>query len=270
MDELGEKGYQKCILDDWVGALAIWDDAIRRYPKEKRFYNNRALCYFHRKEYMRALADARYMTSHFPDYIRGHFREGEILSAMGKYEESYKCFTRARKLDPNNIEAINELAEAQIQILRKKGWTRYQAGCAITAAQDIQEAEQILKAGAISSKDSELYLSEDEDIHIATPKKIASTVYDAREDPSNPMKSYTLWIGNMTEKLTDSQVANFFKPYGEVKSAKLCLDKYCAFVNFARHESASKAMKALQGTDLGGNKKVVLRWPDKVLKGRES
>lgn len=53
MDELGEKGYQKCILDDWAGAVAIWDEAIRRFPREKRFYNNRALCYFLRKEYMR-------------------------------------------------------------------------------------------------------------------------------------------------------------------------------------------------------------------------
>lgn len=215
---------------------------------------------------MRALADARYLTSHFPDYTRGHFREGEILSAMGRYEESYKCFRRVTKLDPTNTAAINELAEVQIQMLRKKGYTRFQAGCAITAAEDLQEAEKILKSGAIPSKDSELYLSEDEDIHVATPNKVAMAIHDHREDPTNPMKSCTLWIGNMTEKMTDSQVASLFKKYGEVKSAKLCLDRYCAFVNFARHESATKAMKALQGADLAGNKKVVLRWPDKVFK----
>ncbi|KAJ1527999.1 hypothetical protein ONE63_007927 [Megalurothrips usitatus] len=189
MDELGEKGYQKCILDDWAGALAIWDEAIRRYPKEKRFYNNRALCYFHRKEYARALHDARFMTSQFPEYPRGHFREGEILCAMGNYEDAHKCFLRVISLDPTCTEAINELAEVQIQMLCKKGFSRYQAGCAMKIAKDLevcfdiyffksncikppfinfqisifQEAESILLAGAILAKDSELYLSEDED-----------------------------------------------------------------------------------------------------------
>lgn len=42
------------------------------------------------------------------------------------------------KLDPTNSEAINELAEVQIQMLRKKGFTRHQAGTAIKLAEDLQ------------------------------------------------------------------------------------------------------------------------------------
>lgn len=59
-----------------------------------------------------------------------------------------------------------------------------------------------------------------------------------------------------------------FDRYGEVKSAKHCPNNYCAFVNFAHPDSASKAMKALQGCDLAGNKKVILRWPDKMIYGK--
>lgn len=267
MDELGEKGYQKCILDDWVGALAIWDEAIKRFPKEKRFYNNRALCYFHRKEYIRALADARYMTSHFPEYIRGHFREGEILCAMGSHDEAYKCFQRALNLNPSCTEALNELAEVQIQMLCKKGYSRYQAGCAMEIAKDLKEAETILHAGLFSARDSEKYFSEDEDIVQPPPIDLPPSA-DLREDPTNPKKCCSLWVGNMTEKMTDQQVANLFKKYGEVKSAKHCTERFCAFVNFAHYESATKAMIALQGKDLAGNKKVILRWPDKVIYGK--
>lgn len=57
---------------------------------------------------------------------------------LQKYEESYKCFSKVMKLDPSNTEAINELAEVQIQMLREKGYTRYQAGCAIRKAEDLQ------------------------------------------------------------------------------------------------------------------------------------
>ena len=55
-----------------------------------------------------------------------------------------------------------------------------------------------------------------------------------------------------------------------MKSAKLCPSNFCAFVNFVHHESASKAMRELQGCDLAGNKKVRLRWPDKVMLGKST
>ena len=202
MDELGEKGYQKCILDDWAGALSIWDEAIKRYPKEKRFYNNRALCYLHKKEYKRALDDARYMTSNFPKYVKGHFREGEILAAMGRYEEAYRCFCQVIDLDQNCMEAFSELAEVQIQMLRKKGFSRYQAGCAIQVASNLAEAERILRGGAI--KESDLYFSEDDELQ-------PTSSHDPFEDSSNPKKCCSLWVGNLTETTNDVQLTNLFK-----------------------------------------------------------
>lgn len=181
---------------------------------------------------------------------------------MGNYEDAHKCFLRVISLDPTCTEAINELAEVQIQMLCKKGFSRYQAGCAMKIAKDLEEAESILLAGAILAKDSELYLSEDEDTGLPI------STCDPREDPTNPKRCKTLWVGNMTEKMTDTQVANLFKKFGEVTSAKHCPNTFCAFVNFAHFESASKAMKALQGCDLAGNKKIILRYPDKLIFGK--
>lgn len=53
MEALGHKGYQKSILRDWVGAISVWDEAIKSYPKEKKFYNNRSRCYFLMNDYKR-------------------------------------------------------------------------------------------------------------------------------------------------------------------------------------------------------------------------
>ncbi|XP_026272607.1 uncharacterized protein LOC113202549 [Frankliniella occidentalis] len=265
MEALGHKGYQKSILRDWAGAISVWDEAIKSYPKERKFYNNRSRCYFLMNDYKRALADAEYMTSHFPDYARGHFRHGEILASMGKFREAERCFRRVIELDNACLDAVNELNEVQIQYLCSLGFTRYQAGNAISMAKDLDEAKKLLREGAFPEDDGEVYES-DEDTSVQVHPVPGH--YDPLEDPDNPKKCCSIWVGNMKEKVSDDDLKKIFSKYGKVKSIKADFSKFFVFVNYVDPEGASKAMRQLQGLDLAGNKGIKIRYPDRAMTGK--
>jgi tetratricopeptide (TPR) repeat protein len=53
LEELGRKAYQKQILGDYVGAIKIYNTAIKKYPKDARLLNNRCLCYIGIKDFKR-------------------------------------------------------------------------------------------------------------------------------------------------------------------------------------------------------------------------
>lgn len=266
MEALGHKGYQKSILRDWPGAISAWDEAIKSYPREKKFYNNRARCYFLMNDFKRALADADFMTNHFPDYPRGHFRQGEILASMKKFREAEKCFRRVLELDNSCLDAINELIEVQIQHLCSFGFSRYQAGNAIAMAKDFEEAKTLLREGAFPDDDGEIYES-DEDTAVQKPVQIHTIPghYDPLEDPDNPKKCCSIWVGNMKEKVSDDDLKKIFSKYGKVKSIKADFSKFFVFVNYMEPDGASKAMRHLQGQDLAGNKGIKIRYPDRVM-----
>jgi tetratricopeptide (TPR) repeat protein len=51
LEELGKKAYQKQMLGNYVGAIKIYNTAIKKYPKDPRLLNNRCLCYIDMKDF---------------------------------------------------------------------------------------------------------------------------------------------------------------------------------------------------------------------------
>ena len=72
-----------------------------------------------------------------------------------------------------------------------------------------------------------------------------------------------IYIGNLNYQVSESQVFDLLEEFGEVKSAKLIIDretgrsKGFAFVEMATAESAERAIKELAGKDFEGRSLVV-------------
>jgi len=65
---------------------------------------------------------------------------------------------------------------------------------------------------------------------------------------TNPPSS-SLWIGNVSEDLTEDELRREFERYGPVESIRLLNN--CAFVNFFAVEDATQALRDLQGKQVG-------------------
>ena len=70
--------------------------------------------------------------------------------------------------------------------------------------------------------------------------------------------SKKLFIGNLSFQLSDLELEDLFKEYGEVASAKVIVDRMTGrsrgfgFVEMNSEDSAQKAMDALNGTEIKG------------------
>ena len=68
----------------------------------------------------------------------------------------------------------------------------------------------------------------------------------------------TIYVGNLPFTFGDSDLANLFQGFGEVKSAKIIMDrdtgrsKGFGFVEFENDDEGKAAEKALHNSDLGG------------------
>jgi RNA recognition motif-containing protein len=63
--------------------------------------------------------------------------------------------------------------------------------------------------------------------------------------------SRALWIGNISDEVTEEDLYIEFSQFGEIESVRLLTHKTCAFVNFMTVDDATNALHALQGRELG-------------------
>ena len=73
---------------------------------------NRAACFLKMGEHAKALDDASSCATIAPDYVKGHFRKGLALHAMGAHGEAVVALTHAEKLDPKNAQVVEALRMA--------------------------------------------------------------------------------------------------------------------------------------------------------------
>lgn len=70
--------------------------------------------------------------------------------------------------------------------------------------------------------------------------------------------SNKLFVGSLSFAVTDGELEDLFKQYGEVLSARVIVDKYTdrsrgfGFVEMSSSESAQAAIDALNGTEVKG------------------
>ena len=73
--------------------------------------------------------------------------------------------------------------------------------------------------------------------------------------------SRALWIGNVSNEITEDDLYQEFVQFGDIESIRMLRAKTCAFVNFFTEESALKALHTMQG-------KVLANMPIKLNFGK--
>lgn len=274
LEELGKKAYQKQTWGDYIEAITIYNTAIKKYPKDPRLLNNRCLCYIEIKDFKNAMEDAELMIRLFPNHTKSYYRKGEILAALKRYIEAEETYHKVLSLDPECEDAKRALLDVQAMQLCELGYKKEQALRAlsltinnVTHFGSVEDAENILKYGtseifswSSSLGDDVVYYSDDENA-CSNIIKQDNSVYDPLTDPSNPLKSCSLWVGFISEGVTKKTLETLFSKYGKIVSVFIYLTTHCAFINYADHIAPGKAMKALQGKLIGG-KNILIKFPD--------
>ncbi|KAJ1722761.1 hypothetical protein LPJ53_002859 [Coemansia erecta] len=83
----------------------------------------------------------------------------------------------------------------------------------------------------------------------------SSELYNPATDPDNT----TVFVGGLTNPVSEDELFAFFAVYGEVDYCKIPPNRGCGFVTFAKRANAETAMRALNGHLLGGSR-VRLSW----------
>jgi len=65
------------------------------------------------------------------------------------------------------------------------------------------------------------------------------------QDPNFPTRK--LWIGNITNAVTEQLLRNEFLPFGQLEDVKVVPNRYCGFVTFSEIRDAVQARNVLQG-----------------------
>lgn len=286
-EQLGKKAYQRGLWGDYKGAVSILSKAITKYPFDERLYNDRSYYYYKLNDYASALNDAEFMLKLFPTCARAHFRKGEVLMALKRYEEAERSFRNLLKLLPNNEEASFYVLYSQISQLTKdrKHW--------------VQDAKRALEFNNFNTKlamsflelkgkstlrgfdKSEIYYSDDEEENISVVGRVkpncnrmgdgdhrSNDNYDPHSDPTNPLQSNAIWVGNVTTNVTEQYLQSIFSKYGKVLSIIVNHTSSCAFVNYFHPDMATNAMRNFPETLLLKDNNFVIRFPESSSKPR--
>uniref|UniRef100_A0A1B6F632 RRM domain-containing protein n=1 Tax=Cuerna arida TaxID=1464854 RepID=A0A1B6F632_9HEMI len=274
LEELGNQAYQKALWNDFKGAITILDKAIAKYPRDPRLYNNRCYSYCRLKDYKSALSEAEFMVKEFPSFSKGYYRKAEILIEMKRYIEAELVLHEILKLEPNCQEAKFLLSEVQLMLLCSGG--KYSVHDSIRALQltnfNTEQAKAFLEVGGMKGANSydknDIYYSDEELEEPSTSSAPVAKVtteegeYDPYVDPSNPFKSNSIWVGNVTKKITEDSIKPIFSKFGKIKSIIVQHQNFCAFVNYMEPSMAANAMKKFQQNYPVADTVLVIRYPD--------
>jgi RNA recognition motif-containing protein len=87
------------------------------------------------------------------------------------------------------------------------------------------------------------------------------------------VNSMNIYAGNLSFDVTEDELKELFKPYGEVTEVRLIMDKFSGktkglgFVEMPSKEEAEKAIAELNGKDMGGRAITVNEAKPKVDRG---
>jgi len=96
-------------------AISHYSEAIKNDPAEHTYYSNRAASYSGLNQHEKALADAIKCVELKGDWMKGHYRKGVALFALGRVDEAHTAFKRAHELEPDNLDVAKRLEEADTE-----------------------------------------------------------------------------------------------------------------------------------------------------------
>lgn len=235
-ESLTVQGIQMFEQGQYSQAVDMFTKAIFCDPKDHRFYGNRSCCYWCLEQFSSALTDAQKSIQLAPDWPKGYFRKGCALMGLKRHREAEEAMEQVLKLDKRCKEASSKLFTCRVLQLMDLGFEEEQSK---------QLLEKFSTVQAV----------------VASPE--AKTLkHSPQQDQSGSCRS--LWVGNITLEVTEKDLWDLFKMFGEIESIRVLHERFCAFVNFKNANKAAKALEKLQGAELGSCK-LVMRYPDRWI-----
>jgi tetratricopeptide (TPR) repeat protein len=109
-------------VNEWLTA-ATSSGKITQLFDRHIILSNRSACFLKLGHHDKALKDSTDAERLDPTYVKGIFRKGLALHAMGKYEEAIKSLSSAQKIEPKNAQIKQALNFAEVRMtqeLRKR------------------------------------------------------------------------------------------------------------------------------------------------------
>lgn len=75
---------------------------------------------------------------------------------------------------------------------------------------------------------------------------------NSKDDHEDTPASRHLWVGNVSQDVSEAMIADRFGKFGEVDSVTVYSSRNYAFVNFRNQADAVEAKNQLQGVNIGG------------------
>ncbi|XP_021921023.1 uncharacterized protein LOC110830425 isoform X2 [Zootermopsis nevadensis] len=270
-EQLAVEGYNAASREQYVEAVDYFTKAIRIVHNDHRFYGNRSFCYCQLGQFAKALKDADKAIMFAPLSPKGYYRRGEALRELKQYKKAEEAFEHVVQLDEDCEDAKQELENVKIQQLVEMGFAEDQAFAVIQQFSSVQVAVEVLTTkspvASFNSSGDEIYYSDEEveNLFVSSAAAALQTPQIGgktnKMDPSNPEGHLSLWVGNITQSLTEKELLELFSRFGVVISVRLLPEKFCAFINFRDLSAPGAAMKHLQGKKIGGEH-LLIRYPN--------
>ncbi|XP_053274875.1 uncharacterized protein LOC128436945 [Pleuronectes platessa] len=235
-ESLTEQGLQMFGRGQYSQAVHMFTEAINCDPKDHRFYGNRSYCNLCLERHSAALKDAQRSIELAPDWPKGFFRKGCALMGLKRYKEAEEAMEQVLKLDQHINEASSKLVTCRILQLMDMGFEEEQSKLLLEKFNTVQ--------GVLNSSEA---------------KALKQT---SLQEQSGSCRS--LWVGNITVEVTEKNLWDLFKTFGEIESVRVLHQRFCAFVNFKNANTAARALEKLQGVELRSTK-LVMRYPDRWI-----
>lgn len=92
--------------EDYQGALADMNEAVKLQPKNTSFYINRAMVKYYVEDLRGAMADYDYVLTLDPTNIMAYYNRGLLRAQVGERNKAVDDFSRVLKQEPYNYQAI--------------------------------------------------------------------------------------------------------------------------------------------------------------------
>nr|DBA29569.1 TPA: hypothetical protein GDO54_009784 [Pyxicephalus adspersus] len=240
-------------------ALQYYTEAIKLNPSEYRFLGNRSYVFDRLGRYTEALTDAETALKIQPHFLKGHYRKGKALKGLQLYSEAIAAFQQVLLFDMNHVEAAAEIIQCRQKMQEVMTSTRV----------------KVLHSAPLSPPAIPPTSAPGQNNKVFVTRNIYSTKNDPNKSPGitptleamanivTHSKLYPIWVGNITNKITENNLRAAFEPFGLIQSIRILYTRKCAFINFVHKDSAEAAFNSLQGLRIEGTKLILqLRNPE--------
>lgn len=107
-----EKGNEAFKEGNYSQAVVFYTQALDLVPEHHVALANRSACFLKLGEHERALSDAEACVAANAEFVKGHFRKGLSLHALGRFGEAVGALEKAERLDPKNKQVVEALRMA--------------------------------------------------------------------------------------------------------------------------------------------------------------